>query len=133
MDCSAVLSECSSSSARAGISHVCQRSYEKENQQFLLLTQQRQKSQPVALLFSCRRFRVVRVWLDGDWSRTISSSFTGVEQRVIVGVEKYVLLSSLADVAPVNSSAVLFHWAIRPCRSVVVGISRKYDQVPPCG
>ena len=48
--CSAFLSECSSASARAGISHVCQRSYEKENKQVLLLAQQRQESQPVALL-----------------------------------------------------------------------------------
>ena len=50
---------------------------------------------------SCRRFWAVRVWLDGDWSRTISSSLTGVALRLIVGVEKYVFLNGLADVTPV--------------------------------
>ena len=60
---------------------------------------------------SCRRFRAVRVWLDGDSSRTISSSLTGVALRLIVGVKKYVLLNGLADVAPVllqDSSAGWF-------------------------
>ena len=41
------------------------------------------------------------MWFDGDWSRTISSSLTGVALRLIVGVEKYVFLNGLADVAPV--------------------------------
>ena len=101
--CSAFLSECSSSSARAGISHVCQRSYEKENQQVLLLAQQRQESQLTggstgsavgdSELFACGSM-VIGL---GPLAAVSRASSCGV----IVGVEKYVLLSCLADVAPV--------------------------------
>ena len=101
MVCSAFLSECSSASARAGISHVCQRSYEKENQQVLLLAQQRQESQPVALLAQLSKIPSCSRVARRSWSRTISSSLTGVALRIIVGVEKYVFLNGLADVAPV--------------------------------
>ena len=64
---SAVLSECISSSARAGILRVCQRFYEMENQQVILLAQRRQESQPVALLSQLSKIpscsRVARRWL----------------------------------------------------------------------
>ena len=73
------------------------------------------------------------MWLDGDGSRAISSGLTDVALPVIVGDDKYVRLSCLADDAPdplQDSSSCRFDHV---GSSVAVGIFQQYDQVPICG